>query len=124
MAKVAQLVCMKPKPGKRQALIDALAPAFEKAEREAGTELYIQLVDAERVTKVIRDGNPIQSLEAAPDEVWYFELYDDRKALRAHDDGYATSGVGALIREAAKDLLAEPHVCVRATPIRAKGVAV
>ena len=125
MTKIAQIVRMKAKPGRRQDLIDALAPAFIKAEGEGGTEVYVQFVDAQTVVKrPTGQGKAELFITPAPDEIWYFELYTDDAALKAHDDGYATSPIASRIGEAIRDIIAEPHVCMRLTPIRAKGVAI
>jgi quinol monooxygenase YgiN len=120
---VAQIARMVAKPGKRQELVDALEPAFPKADGETGTELYIMMVDARTLTKTIRgEGGADVAITEHPDEVWFFELYDDQDAVTAHEDGYrldrATHSIGPRLRE----LLAEPHTIVQAHPVRAKGI--
>jgi quinol monooxygenase YgiN len=123
--KVAQIARMVAKPGQRDALVDALAPAFPKAERETGTELYVMMVNARTLTKSIKDeGGAEVTITPHPDEVWFIELYDDDAAVKAHEDGYAldraTHSIGPRLRE----LLAEQHTIVQANPIRAKGIEV
>jgi quinol monooxygenase YgiN len=123
--KVAQIARMVAKPGRRDELIAALEPVFPKAEREPGTELYVMLVNARTLEN---SGNGDADTEVVvtdhPDEVWFFELYDDERAVKAHDDGFAldeaTSNLAPIVRE----LLAEPSTVVQAIPTRAKGIAV
>jgi quinol monooxygenase YgiN len=123
--KVAQIARMVAKPGMRDRLIESLEPAFAKAEQEAGTEVYLMLVDARTLHKKIKpEGGAEVSIEEHPDEVWFFELYDDAAAVTAHEQGYvlteATRSIGPRLRE----LLAEPHTIVQATPVRGKGIEV
>ena len=121
--KVAQIARMVAKPGMRQKLVEALEPAFAKAEEEAGTEVYVMLVDAKTLHKRLHaDGGVEVETVEHPDEVWFFELYRDAEAVKTHEEGYALSealrGIGPKLRE----VLAEPHTIVQATPVREKGM--
>jgi quinol monooxygenase YgiN len=121
--KVAQVARMVAKPGKRQELVDALAPAFPKAEEEAGTELYIMMVNARTLTKVIQEAGTAEVVVTEhPDEVWFFELYEDDAAVKAHENGYALDRATHSIGTRLKELLAEPHTIVQANPVEAKGI--
>jgi quinol monooxygenase YgiN len=123
--KVAQIARMVAKPGMRDALVEALEPAFPKAEQEAGTEIYVMMVDARTLTKHIRDeGGAEVVVTPHPDEVWFFELYDDDAAVKAHEDGYALDKATHTIGPRLRELLAEPHTIVQANPVRAKGIEV
>jgi hypothetical protein len=58
------------------------------------------------------------------DEVWFFELYDDAPAVRAHEEGYALSEAALSIGPKVKELLAEPHTILQADLAGAKGAEV
>jgi quinol monooxygenase YgiN len=121
--KVAQIARMVAKPGLRDQLVEALEPAFAKAQQESGTEVYLMLVDARTLHKQIRpEGGADVTVESHPDEVWFFELYDSPEALTAHEQGYALTEAARSIAPRLRQLLAEPHTIVQATPVRAKGM--
>jgi quinol monooxygenase YgiN len=122
--KVAQIARMVAKPGRRDELVAALEPAFEKAEQEAGTEVHMMLLDARTLRKVLRPGGSTEvAVEEHPDEVWFFELYRDAEALRAHEEGYALNDAVRSIAPKLMEILAEPPTIVQASPAREKAPA-
>jgi quinol monooxygenase YgiN len=121
--KVAQIARMVAKPGMRDELIAALEPAFAKAEEETGTEIYLMMVDARTLHKVIKpEGGAEVRIEQHPEEVWFFELYEDQAAVTAHEQGYALSEATRSIGPRLRAVLAEPHTIVQANLARGKGM--
>jgi quinol monooxygenase YgiN len=121
--KVAQIARMVAKPGRRHELVAALEPAFAKAERETGTEVYLMLVDARTLHKVIKpEGGAEVHIEPHPDEVWFFELYESQDAITAHEQGYALDEASRSIGPKLRELLAEPHTIVQANLAKGKGL--
>jgi quinol monooxygenase YgiN len=120
--KVAQIARMVAKEGMREQLIACLEPAFEKAAQEPGTRIYMMLSDARTLTKQLDPSGGVRVERSDhPDEVWFFELYDDAAAVTAHEEGYALTEAARSIGPRLRELLAEPHSIVQATPVRAIG---
>jgi quinol monooxygenase YgiN len=120
--KVAQIARMVAKPGMRDELVAALEPAFAKAEAETGTEVYLMMVDARTLHKVITpEGGADVRIEQHPDEVWFFELYENEEAVTAHEQGYALTEATRSIGPRLRQVLAEPHTIVQAGLARSKG---
>jgi quinol monooxygenase YgiN len=101
MSKVAMIVKLPCKPGKRDELVAAFAPMMENVNSEAGTEIYILSLDT-----------------ADEDVAWVYELYTDNDALTAHSgsDTMATL-IGAL-----GDTLGGAPDFLMTTPVSGKGL--
>lgn len=85
-----------PRPGKREALVAALAPAIAEVHAEPGCELY--------------------AIHEAPDgTIVMIEKWTSATALDAHASGAAVQRLDAAIAE----LIAQPVVVTRLSPIPA-----
>lgn len=101
MPKVAFVVKMTAREGKRDELVAGLGELAALAEREPGTEVYAVHVSA-----------------GEPAVVWTYELYADEAALAAHRDSEAVRAVARRMR----DCVAGPPEILRAEPVRGKGL--
>jgi len=87
MATHGHVVRFKARPGRREALIDALRPMFDEVKKEPGTLLYLMHVS-----------------QNEPDAVWFYERYADAAAFEVH----RTSATHDSVLAAIKPLMAEP----------------
>ena len=88
-------------PGKRDELIEALGTHFPNVEEEAGTLVYAMHTD-----------------NADADVVWFYELYSDDDAFKAHGGSPGMKELGAKLGGLVAGR-AELHI---ATPVKAKGL--
>lgn len=98
---IAVFARLEAQPGRRDDVIEALAPVLAAAESEEGTLVYAMHVS-----------------EREPDGVRFYELYTDDDAMRAHGSSDAMRDAGAALAS----LLTGPPEIVRATPAAAKGL--
>jgi quinol monooxygenase YgiN len=101
MSKVAIIAKIVAQEGKRAELATALQANLKIAEGEAGTEKYILHEDA-----------------AAPDVLWFYEIYTDQESLIAHGSGEEFKAVG---RTLAPLMAGRPEITFL-TPIGGKGL--
>jgi quinol monooxygenase YgiN len=103
MPRIAILAQMRAQPGKRQALMDALAPLHDAVKAEPGTEVFI-----------------MHASDADPDIVMFYEVYRDKDALSAHQQNPALKSIGPAMA----GLVAGAPEITRFTPARAKGLEI
>ena len=99
MSKTALFAKFKASPGKIDEVVAALKPLMDQVQSEAGTEVY--------------------AMHTSGDEVWFYELYADEDAFKAHGGSDAMKAAfGALsgITEGRPEIL-------MGTPVAAKGVS-
>ena len=102
MAKTALLAKMTAQPGKRAELVEAMMPLVEAVRQEPGTELYV-----------------LHESSSEPDVVWFYELYTDQDALKAHASSETMKEAGGRLA----GLLAGRPELIPVTPRRAAGIA-
>lgn len=87
--------------GKRDALVEAITNAIPLADGEPGTITYICHTDD-------NDAN----------SVWFYELYEDADALKAHGGGEVIKAMGAALG----GLIGAPPQLIPVTPFAGKGL--
>jgi quinol monooxygenase YgiN len=103
MSRIAILAQMRAQPGKRQALMDALAPLHDAVKAEPGTEIFA-----------------MHASDADPDVVLFYEVYRDKDALAAHQKNPALQTIGPAMA----GLVAGAPEITRLLPVRAKGIEI
>lgn len=101
MPKVGIIAKLTARQGRRDALVREMEQLFSVVEAEEGTEIYSVHLD-----------------ETDPDAVWFFEMYTDKAALRAHATNDAVRGLASTLAP----LLSKDTEIVQVTPLRAKGI--
>lgn len=100
---VALIAKLTAQPGRRDELVEALRPLLDAVEGEEGTLTYVCNLD-----------------DREDDVVWFYELYADGDALKAHSTSEAmTSAIPKL-----GEVLAGGMELHRLTPIAGKNVPV
>lgn len=102
MAKVSVVARIEAQPGKGDELEAAARDMVGKVEAEAGTLVYA-----------------MSRSQKEPDVLWFFELYTDTDALRAHGSSDTMKAFQAQI----KDIVAPNTQIHVLTPVAAKGLA-
>lgn len=101
MSKIAILAKLTAQEGKREDLVAAIKLALPKADDEAGTLVYTCHTD-----------------ETDQNAVWFYELYSDEDAMKAHMGGEVIK----TMMPALGGLLGAPPEMHRITPFGGKGI--
>ena len=103
MPRIAIIAQLRAQPGKRQKLMDALAPLHDAVKAEPGTEIFT-----------------MHASDADPDLVLFYEVYKDKDALAAHQQNPALKAIGPAMA----GLVAGAPEITRFTPVKAKGLEI
>ena len=80
MSKLAILAKITAQPGKREEVVAALSPMIQTATDEPGTEVYM-----------------LHTANDDPDVIWFYELYTDADAMKAHSGSPAMKEAGGRL---------------------------
>jgi quinol monooxygenase YgiN len=103
MPRIAIIAQLRSQPGKRAALMDALAPLHDAVKSEPGTEVFA-----------------MHASQAEPDVVVFYEVYRDKDALTAHQKNPALAAIGPAMA----GLIAGAPEISHFHPVRAKGIEI
>ena len=98
MPKTALFAKFKAAPGKLDDVVAALKPLMEHVQSEAGTEVY--------------------AMHTNGDEVWFYELYSDEDAFKAHGGSDAMKAAFGALTNITEG---RPEIQM-GTPVAAKGL--
>lgn len=103
MAKVALIAKIVTNEGSRDEALDVLRGMVAAVEQEAGTEVYV-----------------LHTQDDDPNVIWFYELYTDLSARRAHGAGETFQS----LRSKLSGLTAGPTEVLTLTPLAATGLDV